>query len=41
MPFYLKKGDLVSANVDVIVNASNVNPVFRKSHDKTLELPFW
>lgn len=25
MPFYLKKGDLVSANVDAIVNASNVN----------------
>lgn len=25
MPFYLKKGDLVEANVDAIVNASNVN----------------
>ena len=25
MPFFVEKGDLVSMNVDVIVNASNVN----------------
>lgn len=45
MPFYLKKGDLVSANVDVIVNASNVNlkmvegvgrAIFHKAGDSEL-----
>ena len=45
MPFYLKKGDLVSANVDAIVNASNVNlkmvegvgrAIFHKAGDSDL-----
>ncbi|MBQ9265810.1 MAG: macro domain-containing protein [Bacilli bacterium] len=45
MPFYLKRGDLVSAQVDAIVNASNVNlkmvegvgrAIFHKAGDEEL-----